>query len=210
LPRPRRRIRQGDHGRKRHERRFNERKDDKMKTPLQITFRDIERSEAIEAHIRDKAEKLESFFDPIMSCRVVVEMPHQHKHQGKAFNVRIDIGVPGSEIVVNRDNHEDVYVALRDGFDAAKRKLQDYARRLHGETKTHAAEFVGEIVRLFPDEGYGFIRRADGDELYFNADNLVNVAFDQLSEGVEVKFIEDPAAEAMQAKRVSVGNHRTP
>jgi len=111
-----------------------------MKTPLQITFRDIERSDALETHIREKAEKLETFFDPIMSCRVVVEMPHQHKHQGKSFNVRIDIGVPGSEIVVNRDNHEDIYVALRDGFDAARRQLQDYARKLHGEVKNHEVE----------------------------------------------------------------------
>lgn len=181
-----------------------------MKTPLQITFRDIERSDALEAHIRDKAEKLETFFEPIMSCRVVVEMPHQHKQQGKVFNVRIDIGVPGNEIVVNRDNHEDVYVALRDGFDAARRQLQDYARRLHGDTKNHATEHVGQVVRLFPAEGYGFIRRTDGDELYFNADNLVNVNFDQLSEGAEVKFIEEAAAEGLQAKRVSVGSHHTP
>jgi len=54
-----------------------------------------------------------------MSCRVVVEIPHKHHHQGKQFNVRIDIGVPGDEIVINRDHHEDVYVALRDAFDAA-------------------------------------------------------------------------------------------
>jgi len=178
-----------------------------MKTPLQITFRDIEHSEALESHIREKAGKLETFFEPIMSCRVVVEMPHQHKHQGKAFNVRIDIGVPGSEIVVNRDRHEDVYVALRDAFDAARRQLEDYARRLKGVTKAHAPEFVGQVTRLFPEEGYGFIRRADGDELYFNSDNLVNITLDQLSEGVEVKFIEEMAAEGLQAKRVSVGHH---
>lgn len=181
-----------------------------MQTPLQITFRDIEHSEALEAHIRDKAEKLETFFEPIMSCRVVVEMPHQHKHQGKFFNIRIDIGVPGSEIVVNRDNHEDVYVALRDGFEAAKRQLKDYAHRLRGETKSHDEEFIGEVVRLFPDEGYGFIRRTDGDELYFNSDNLVNISFARLKEGDTVKFIEDMAAEGLQAKRVSIGQHQIP
>ena len=181
-----------------------------MKTPLQITFRDIEHSDAIEAHIREKAEKLETFFEPIMSCRVVVEMPHQHKHQGKAFNVRIDIGVPGSEIVVNRDNHEDVYVALRDAFDVAKRQLDDYSRRLRRETKAHAQEYTGLVARLNPEEAYGFIRRADGSELYFSFDNLVNVAFDQLREGVEVKFIEELAAEGPQAKRVSVGQHHIP
>ena len=181
-----------------------------MKTPLQITFRDIEHSDALEAHIREKAEKLETFFEPIMSCRVVVEMPHQHKHQGKFFNVRIDIGVPGKEIVVNRDKHEDVYVSLRDAFDAARRQLEDYGHRLRRETKTHPQEFTGLVARLVPEEGYGFIRRADGNELYFNADNLVNISFDQLQEGHEVKFIEEMAAEGPQAKRVSIGHHHIP
>jgi len=102
--------------------------------------------------------------------------------------------------VVNRDNHEDV----------AKRQLDDYSRRLRRETKTHEAEYIGEVVRLFPEEGYGFIRRADGDELYFNSDNLVNTTFAQLNEGVAVKFIEDMAAEGPQAKRVSVGRHHLP
>ncbi|MBI3481128.1 MAG: ribosome-associated translation inhibitor RaiA [Nitrosomonadales bacterium] len=108
-----------------------------MRIPLQITVRGMEHSEALETHIRDKANKLDEFFDRIMSCRVVVEVPHKHHHQGKQFNVRLDIGVPGSEIVVNRDHAEDVYVALRDAFDAAKRKLEDYARKVRGDIKTH-------------------------------------------------------------------------
>ena len=115
-----------------------------MKTPLQITLRGVDHSDALESHIREKAEKLETFFDRIISCRVVVEQPHQHKHQGKAFNVRIDVGVPGREVVVNRDNHEDVYVALRDGFDAVKRQLEDHARKARGEVKTHQAPAVRE------------------------------------------------------------------
>ena len=109
-----------------------------MQIPLQITIRDMEHSDALETHIRDKANKLDEYFDRIMSCRVVVEMPHKHHQQGKQFNVRIDIGVPGSEIVVNRDHAEDVYVALRDAFDAAKRQLEDYARKMRGDVKTHA------------------------------------------------------------------------
>ena len=108
-----------------------------MRIPLQITIRGIEHSEALETHIRDKANKLDEFFDRIMSCRVVVEVPHKHHQQGKQFNVRLDIGVPGSEIVVNRDHAEDVYVALRDAFDAAKRQLEDYARKMRGDVKKH-------------------------------------------------------------------------
>lgn len=125
--------------------------------------------------------------------------------------MRIDIGVPGSEIVVNRDRHEDIYVALRDAFDAARRQLDDYSRRLRHETKVHDTEYIGEVVRLYPDEGYGFIRRTDGDELYFNADNLVNATLTQLDEGDAVKFIEDRSiADSLQAKRVSVGQHHLP
>ena len=108
-----------------------------MQTPLQITIRGVEHSEALETRIRDKAKKLEEFFKHIMSCRVVVEAPHKHHHQGKQYNVRIDIGVPGNEIVVNRDHHEDIYVVLRDAFDAAKRQLEDYARITRGDIKTH-------------------------------------------------------------------------
>ncbi|BCK88108.1 hypothetical protein MIZ01_1909 [Sideroxyarcus emersonii] len=108
-----------------------------MQIPLQITIRDFEQSAALETHIREKVKKLDEFFNHIMSCRVVVEMPHKHHQQGKQFNVRIDIGVAGGEIVVNRDHAEDVYVALRDGFDAAKRQLEDYARKLRGDVKKH-------------------------------------------------------------------------
>jgi len=181
-----------------------------MKTPLQITFRGFEHSDALETHIREKADKLETFFEPIISCRVVVELPHQHKSQGKLFNVRLDISVPGSEIVVNRDQHQDVYVALRDAFDAARRQLEDYGQRLRRETKAHPQEYTGLVARLFPEEGYGFIRRADGNELYFSFANLVNTTFDQVKTGDEVKFIEEMAAEGPQAKRVSVGQRRIP
>src|SRR5512140_916210 len=107
-----------------------------MQIPLQITTRDVEQSEALETRIRDKAKKLDEFFNHIVSCRVVVEMSHKHHNQGKHFNVRIDIGVAGGEIVVNQ-HAEDVYVALRDAFDAAKRKVGDYAHKLRGDVKKH-------------------------------------------------------------------------
>ncbi|OGT00002.1 MAG: ribosomal subunit interface protein [Gallionellales bacterium RIFCSPLOWO2_12_FULL_59_22] len=113
-----------------------------MHIPMQITIRDVDHSEALEAHIRDKAKKLDEHFDHVMSCRVVVDAPHKHHHQGKQFNVRIDLGVPGSEIVVNRNHADDVYVALRDAFDAAKRQLEEYACRLHCNVKAHQPKFT--------------------------------------------------------------------
>lgn len=80
--------------------------------------------------------------------------------------------MPGTGIVVNRDNHEDGYVALRDAFDGAKRQLDDYSRRLCRETRAHEAEYIGKVVRHFPEEAYGFIRRADGEALFFNSNCL--------------------------------------
>jgi ribosomal subunit interface protein len=115
-----------------------------MQVPLQITIRGAAHSEELETHIRNKSKKLDEFFEHITSCRVVVEMPHKHHHQGKQFNVRIDIGVPGHEIVVNRDHDEDVYVALRDAFDSAKRQLEEYVRKMRGDVKTHEPKRPGE------------------------------------------------------------------
>jgi ribosomal subunit interface protein len=108
-----------------------------MKLPLQITARNVSLSEAAEAAIREKAAKLDTFYDRIMSCRVVVEAPHRHQHQGALYNVRIDITVPGSELVVKKEPHEDLYVSIRDAFDAARRQIQDYAHKQRGETKLH-------------------------------------------------------------------------
>lgn len=110
-----------------------------MQTPLQITTRDIPHSEALDEHIRQKAAKLETLYPNIMGCRVVVEVPHKHKQQGRQFNVRLDITVPGGELVVNREADDDVYVALRDAFDAAKRQVEDYGRRQRGDVKMHAS-----------------------------------------------------------------------
>lgn len=109
-----------------------------MRVPLQVTLRDIDHSDAVENAIREKAEKLGRFYSNITSCRVSVEMPGKHKHQGKSFSVHLDLRAPGCEIVINRDRNEDLYVALRDTFDAATRQLEEFARRQRGEVKQHA------------------------------------------------------------------------
>lgn len=108
-----------------------------MKLPLQITVRDVSLSETAETSIREKAAKLDNFYDSIMGCRVLVEAPHRSQHQGTLYNVRIDLTVPGSELVVKRESHEDLYVAIRDAFDAARRQLQDFVQRQRGNVKAH-------------------------------------------------------------------------
>lgn len=111
-----------------------------MQRPLQIVFRDMDPSDAVETAIREKAEKLGLFYPHIIGCKATVEIAGKHKHQGKLFKVRLDISVPGGELVVNRDKHEEFYVALRDAFDAAKRQLEDYGQRQRGAVKSHQVE----------------------------------------------------------------------
>ena len=99
-----------------------------MQIPLQITLRNIAKSESVEALIRKSVAKLDHYHRRIISCRVVVEIPSRHKQQGKEFVVRLDIKVPGNEIVVTHDHHEDLYAALHEAFHAAQRRLEAHAR----------------------------------------------------------------------------------
>ena len=129
----------------------------------------------------------------------------QTQTSGRAFNVRLDITVPGKELVVNREADEDVYVALRDAFNAAKRQLEDYGRRQRGDIKAHAPVLRGKVVRLMAEEGYGFIETPDGQELYFHRENLVSVNFDQLAAGSEVQFLGGYWQRGLSGETVSTG-----
>jgi ribosome-associated translation inhibitor RaiA/cold shock CspA family protein len=160
-----------------------------MQFPLQITARDISLSEAAEADIRAKAADLETYYDGIMGCRVVVEGPVQHHRKGP-FIVRIDLSVPGAELVVDRRADADLYVAIRDAFDSARRRLEDYARRQRGAVKFHEEAPRARVGKLFPEEGYGFLETPDGREIYFHRYSVLHLGFDCLEIGVEVRFAE--------------------
>lgn len=184
-----------------------------MQQPLQITFRDIPPSEAVEADIREKAAKLDQFFDKIMTCRVMVEAPHTHKHKGHLYHVRVDLTVPGGELIANRSPdshqaHEDIYVAVRDAFDAAKRQLQEYKRKLKGNVKFHEVPAHGQVMELSPEQDYGRIQTSDGRDIYFHRNSLVQGEFDELLPGTEVRFVEEMGEEGPQASSLYVeGKH---
>lgn len=176
-----------------------------MKLPLQITFRDVPGSEAVEADIRQHAAKLDTLCDHIMSCRVTVKEPARHKLQGKVYSVHIDLKVPGSEIASTRQHeHEDMHVAVRDAFDAIKRRLEDYVRRQRGQTKPHQPLVRGHVVRLLLEEGHGFIEDADGNQYYFDRAGVTHPSFDKLEVGAPVEFLAELAAQGRQAKRVTL------
>lgn len=178
-----------------------------MSIPLKITYRDIEPTEAIDNRIRTKAEKLERFFDKIISCHIVVEIPQKHKgenhkHHAVHYNVEIELKVPGKLLVVNRQPNTDLYASIRDAFDAMVRQLEDYARALHREVKTHDFPREGRIVRLL--DGYGFIEDNSGEEYYFDKYNLTQADFDKLIVGMKVQFHEALADDSLQAKQVKI------
>ena len=155
-----------------------------MILPIQISFRNMAPSEAVEARVREEVSKLETFYKGIVRCRVVIELPHKHQQKGYPYHVRIDLTVPGADLVVKREPnlysglrhvesekksksyevraaHKDVFVVIRDAFKEARRQLQDYSRRMRGQTKIHTAQASGHVSKLFPEEGYGFLKTAE-------------------------------------------------
>jgi cold shock CspA family protein/ribosome-associated translation inhibitor RaiA len=181
--------------------------------PLQITFKGMGPSEAIEADVRGKAEKLERFSDHLMSCRVVIEAPHRHGHKGRLYHVGIDLGVVGGELAVTHEGplnhaHEDVYVAIRDSFDAAVRRVEDYERKRRGKVKTHEVPLHGRIAGMSHD--HGFIATSDGREIYFHRNAVIDGDFETLEAGDEVRLVIHPGEgeKGPQASTVvPVGKH---
>jgi cold shock CspA family protein/ribosome-associated translation inhibitor RaiA len=190
-----------------------------MQLPLQITFRDIQPSAAVTEHVRRRAEKLDTLYERITSCRVAIETPNRHVYTGKHYTARIDITVPGAELVAARHplpdgGDHDVHVAIDRGFDEAERLVLDHAQRIRGDVKRHDGTPHGRICKLFRDRGYGFIEvpEAGSDvfrEIYFHKNSVLQDRFDQLELGMEVRFAEEEGDKGPQASTVEItGRHR--
>lgn len=180
-----------------------------MLVPLEIHFRNMAPSAAIEEAVRKRVAKLEQFADSIVSCRVTVETPHKHHRQGNLFSVTVDIRYPGGEVVASREPsahqaHEDFHVALRDAFKAARRQLQDRLRERRGDVKVHDGPPHGRVAMLDRDKNCGRITTADGRDIYFHSNSVLNASFDALEPGVEVRFDEEQGDEGPQASSVHV------
>jgi cold shock CspA family protein len=184
-----------------------------MHLPLQITFRHMEPSPALEERIRQLAERLDHYSQEIMSCRVVIEAPHKHHHQGSLYTVHLDITSPSGEIAVTRDQHdkhahEDAHVALRDAFRAAERQLEQRVQKLRRETKEHEISPHGRVRELHPMLDYGRIETSDGRDIYFHRNSVINSDFDKLDIGTPVNFSEEMGEQGLQASTVRVeGKH---
>ena len=165
-----------------------------MQTDPQISFQNMDPSPAVETRIREKISELEKFHPRITGCTVVVTAPHRSGQKGQTYDIRVQIDVPGKNLVVNRDPginhaHEDILVAVRDSFDEARRILEDHVRVQSGHrSKAHPETEHGQIDRLFPAEGYGFIRTGDDSDIYFQFDSLTKQDMSALNVDDSVRF----------------------
>ncbi|HUL46672.1 MAG TPA: HPF/RaiA family ribosome-associated protein [Steroidobacteraceae bacterium] len=180
-----------------------------MIIPLQITFRHMDPSAALEARIRELAARLDRFSEHILRCRVVVEPLSHHSHQGALHDIRIDITLPDEEIAIRHahfgnHSHEDPYVALRDAFRAARRRLEDYERKRRLDIKSHVAPAEGRICDLDAGRDSGRIETNDGRLIYFHRNSVLGGRFEDLTTGTRVRFAEELGDLGPQASTVHV------
>lgn len=101
-----------------------------MDNALKITFRDMDPTEPLQREIEARFTRLKTIFPRLLRCDVALESPHKHHRRGREIVVRIDLTVPGAELVVNHEKHQDGYAAIRNAFEAAKRRLEYHRERL--------------------------------------------------------------------------------
>ena len=196
-----------------------------------ITFRGIDPSAALEAEIRARIGKLETYYRPIMGCHVLVELAERHHETGNRYHVRLDVIVPGEEIVVAHEaglhataqdvdtekatkeaepdpERKHARVAVREAFDIARRRLQDYGRRQRRTVKAPARQPRGRVAQLFPIDEYGYIEAEDGHEVYFQKSSVLKNAFDRLTVGSTVSFVEESGEKGPRASTVKLAHPR--
>ena len=190
-----------------------------------ITFRGLKHSDALEAEIRSRIDKLETYYPSIIGCRVLIELLQRHHEAGNRYHVRIDLTVPGGEIVVAHEaslralardtpsekttkatetdpERKHARVAIREAFDVARRRLQDFARRQRGTVKVTTRPPRGRISRLYTVDEYGYIEAPDGHEVYFQKKSVLRNAFGRLEVGSDVSFVEENGEKGPQASTV--------
>ncbi|MFW5967923.1 MAG: HPF/RaiA family ribosome-associated protein [Persicimonas sp.] len=183
-----------------------------MKVPLELAFVNLEPSDAVEDRVRERAERLERYYRDLTSCRVSIEAPHKSQYNTQHYEVHIDMTVPGNELVVStnprpeENDHTDIYVAIRDAFDTAERRLKTYAGKQRearrSEARTEPPQ--GVVAKLFEEDGYGFLESDDGREIYFHQNSVVNGDFEDLEVGTDVAYAEEMGDKGPQASTVRV------
>lgn len=160
-----------------------------MQTPLQVSFHGMDKSASVEERIREKAEKLERYYGRMEGINVVVDADSRRHRNGNLYNIKIGIGVPGKDVFIDHSGpqnhaHEDINVAIRDAFDAARRKLEDHVRRLRGDVKSHSRAAKATIVQR--GEETAVAETETGEKLTLERSRLSADFFDRLSVGAAI------------------------
>lgn len=167
-----------------------------MEKPLQIAFKDLDSSAYLEGLIRERVGRLERFHNRIVGCRVVVEIPHRSPRSAKqSIGVAVEVEVPGRNTIVAKDEENrhdaknDQAVVINRVFDAVQRQLEDTADIQRGDVKLHeGAGETGLVVRLFPDQNYGFIEVKGSPDLYFTRNVVSGGDFEDIAIGTMVQI----------------------
>lgn len=180
-----------------------------MKFPLEIVFRDVPRSASIESLVREQADRLHRFADDIISCRVAIEKPHRHQRVGHAFRVRVEIKLPpNKDLVVAKEPGElelKLPAVVHAAFDAMERQLKKANAERRGDVKAHPDEALALVVRLFDEDGYGFLKTVEtGEEVYFHRNSVLNDEWDRLEIGTMVRFAPEMGDEGLQASSLLI------
>ena len=187
-----------------------------MPFPLEITFRDMSPTPAIEDAVRRWCAKLEHVHDRIERGHVTIARPHQRHRQGQQFHVNVKLSVPGPDVVVSTDHqldgaHEDVYVAIRDAFRAARRQLQDHPVRVREVPTLHVEPAHGVVTYVDAEGAWGYLE-SEGRQIYFHHHSVLDDR--PLEVRDEVRFSEERGAKGPQAttvERIGVhGHHEAP
>ena len=181
-----------------------------MQVPLEIAFHNVEKSEWVEAQIRERAAKLDRIYGRLTACRVRVEPADSERAPEKLINVRIELSVPGKTLIVTQAPHraEERYrdvnhrQVIRDAFDAAERQLKAFKEQISGEVKSHEVEFRGQVAEIHPDADHGFILNNQGSSLYFHRNSMLSDDFDSLKRGDMVHYIEEVGDTGPIARKV--------
>ena len=177
--------------------------------PVHITCRDFPLTAALRKAIRAYAESVEKFYGRVIRVEVVVSLPHKHRKKGRVFHVSARTHMPGQDLVVSRASeadsaHENLHLALHDAFRAMDRRLEDRVRRMSGRVNRKAANPRGRVMRIFPDEGFGFVRADDGRQIYFHRNSLLAGQFDHLKTGTKVQLHVEEGEDGPQASSLHV------
>lgn len=183
-----------------------------MDVPPEVAFRGLEPTDALKERILEGIDDLEEVYDRLVSCRVMVEDTTAARHSGKIYRVRLEIGVPNQTVVVDRkpreaDEVRDVYQAIKHAFDIGRRRLGELKERQRRDVKTPQLPTHGRVVKLLDgDDGearYGFLLAEDGREIYFHENALVDVDYEDLDVGAEVRYAERRGDKGPQASTVA-------